>query len=122
MSPEQRQSGPGCNAVSSDIATLTAEQLIEGIASVWVGRWLEHGGSLIIDANCDHVQIGMREGWRRDRGHPEPTWRDGWIVGRWRTLWDLVDDIPGLSAAIIHHVALNGKDGGDGRRIMYLLN
>ena len=76
------------------------EQMLATLAAVWVNHWLQYGGSLIVDKDCDAVQIGMRQGrWRREKHLPMPLWHDGWIVGRWRMLSDLVETTPGLREA-----------------------
>ena len=91
------------------------EAMLARLAGIWVDRWLKHGGGLIVDANCDTIQISMRmdsKPWRRKATGPLPKqrlWHDGWNVGRWRELQELASEVPGLREAIIHHVALHGK-------------
>lgn len=101
------------------------EKLLADLAAVWVERWRRYGGSLIVDANCDKVQIGMSMDWNRRPIGPESWrpmqrhWHDGWFVGRWRELGELVTHVPRLREAIIHHVALHGDARIDGSRVMY---
>lgn len=107
---------------------MTAEQLLERLAAIWVDRWLKYGGGLRVEAHCDSVQISMsldgrrwrhpargKTGWERQRR----LWHDGWTVGRWRELQELGREIPGLREAIIHHVALHGQEEFAGARVMY---
>lgn len=81
------------------------------LAGVWVERWLAHGGWLIVDANCDAVSMGVamrNHPWRSKNPRGRRLWHDGWKVGRWRELHEMAGYVPGLCAAIVHHVALNG--------------
>ncbi|MEO6153396.1 MAG: hypothetical protein ABIT09_06620 [Croceibacterium sp.] len=99
---------------------MDAEKLLADLAAIWVERWLKYGGGLIVDVNCDKIQISKGElNWRHSRLNKAPEyrrqaqWHDGWHVGRWRELADLCSLIPGLRAAIIEHVAQNGRDHGE---------
>lgn len=98
---------------------------LAALAAIWVERWLTYGGGLIVDANCDKIQISMREdGWSWRHKSPNNQtwnrlWHDGWVVGRWRELNELAQLVPGLREAIIDHVALNGALWPDGGRAMW---
>lgn len=98
-----------------------AEKLLIDLAAVWVDRWLKYGGGLVVDADADTIQISMREsGWRLGGLQPwQRHWKDGWQIGRWRELSELCGAVPGLRAAIIHHVVLHGEKRLSGSRVMY---
>jgi hypothetical protein len=84
---------------------------LEILAQVWVERWLDRGGSIIVGAACDTAQIAMSldtPAKHRDRVGDHVLWHDGCHVGHWRRLEDLVRLVPGLREAVIHHVALDG--------------
>lgn len=98
---------------------LTAD--IDALAAIWVERWLAYGGGLIVDGNCDKLQISMAEqGWRHSASAPtwKRNWHDGWQVGRWRELSELARLVPGLRSAIVEHVAQNGEPWPGGGRVM----
>jgi hypothetical protein len=80
-------------------------------AKVWVERWLDRGGSVIVGASRDTGQIAMSlDTPAKHRGGvgDHILWHDGCHVGHWRELEELVRVVPGLREAVIHHVALNG--------------
>ena len=91
-----------------------SEAMLAALAAVWVDRWCKYGGGLIVDRDCNNIQISMRMDWRRPKTGKEPwerrqsLWHDGWQVGRWRELQELCGEVPGLRGAIIDHVALHG--------------
>jgi hypothetical protein len=101
---------------------MSAEQLLEQLAAVWVKRWLAYGGGLVADPDCLSIQMDMREtGWRRKGAYKwQRNWHDGWKVGRWRELGELVTHVPGPREAIIQHVTLHGAPYGAGKRCMYV--
>ena len=101
------------------------QEMLSDLAAIWVERWLKYGGGLILDPNCDRLQISMRDDWRRKPPgkarwqRDDARWHDGWHVGRWRELNELAALVPGLRGAIIEHVAQVGQATADGSRVMY---
>lgn len=103
---------------------MSAGVALGALAEVWVKQWLEHGGSLIAYRDADRLQIGMRmydgAGWRtKTKVLHDQRWYEGWIVGRWRQLSDLVGVVPGLQAALVQYVRAHGQPYTDGAVAMY---
>ena len=95
--------------------------LLSDLASIWVERWLAHGGTLFANPEAGTVQISMRLDWRRKTPAGAPSWQregsrayDMWNTGRWRELSELCGLIPGLKQAIIAHIEQHGQPWSDG--------
>lgn len=90
------------------------------LASVWVRRWTEHGGSIIFDMDSGQAQIGMSEpsisamASRNFNGE----WRDGFHTGSWRELETLLREVEGLRGAVVDHVCRHGHEGVGGWRFV----
>lgn len=95
---------------------------LDQLAAIWVDRWLKYGGGVIAHAEHGLATISMNldgSRWRCRRPHrTQHHWHDGWTVGRWRELQELLELIPGLDDAIAAYVVENGESYADGRRVM----
>lgn len=91
------------------------------LAAYWVDRWLKYGGGLIANSETAKLSISMSmERWRWRHGpHQQRLWHDGWMVGRWRELGDLLDAVPGLYEAVVDHVMEHGEPYGANGRALY---
>ena len=94
---------------------------LDAFAAIWVERWLKYGGGLIADPVQAKISVSMSfDNWRWKSEWPtQRQWHDGWMVGRWRELGDLLDLIPGLREAVVDHVMEHGRPyGSEGWRAM----
>lgn len=94
---------------------------LSDLAAHWVERWLLYGGGLIADLDAAKLSVSMSfDHWRWQSEYPfQRHWHDGWMVGRWRELSDLLPLIEGLREAVIDHVAEHGQDYGPSRKAMF---
>ncbi|WP_324808743.1 hypothetical protein SH584_04045 [Sphingomonas sp. LY29] len=94
---------------------------LAALAQVWTERWIDRGGFLVVDPDCNRVQVGMSmDAPEHHKAHSESQreWVDAYHTGRWRELQDFVEAVPDLRAALIHHVALHGHRYADGTTMM----